>query len=403
MHAYLHQTDHGEVGRIGMPTAIPHQICTQFEHVTHQPGPQALSIMFTSSPSITSTQPANIHIDRFRVTGPCTHSVLGGGQWEYIDFDSGEIRHAGNGLNGKLDHPDSQFYVRSRSVRAGMAGQLEIHVCPPKLLQRHNVFGHGNLHDYVCRIFDLLTHRCHISVDPQERQYWLDGLYWLTEVHLTANFACQRELLQPIIDAVDQHHGKGKHRNGDSEISLGFTRKRRSTHHVLTLYDKYQELQQHWRKPGTLQQRILADFRHALRVELKLYSQGLAYLQLQSGRAWWDLDLTELYFRGLRHYRLRHAIQRLLTDDELVMLTLPERNVYEAWLHGRDVKSLFRSRSSVHKYVGSIERKTGINILSHRRPERLPVVDLAELFSPGNVLPVPAWAHDTACYVPPLG
>ena len=180
--------------------------------------------MFTSSPSITSTtstQPANIHIDRFRVTGPCTHSVLGGGQWEYIDFNSGEIRHAGNGLNGKLDHPDSQFYVRSRSVRAGMAGQLEIHVCPPKLLQRHNVFGHGNLHDYVCRIFDLLTHRYDITVDPRERQYWLDGLYWLTEVHLTANFACQRDLLQPIIDAVDQHHGKGKHRNGDQRNQPG--------------------------------------------------------------------------------------------------------------------------------------------------------------------------------------
>ena len=94
--------------------------------------------------------------------------------------------------------------------------------------------------------------------------------------------------------------------------------------------------------------------------------------------------------------RLRYAIQRLLTDDELVMLTLPERNVYEAWLHGRDVKSLFRSRSSVHKYVGSIERKTGINILSHRRPERLPAVDLTELFRPCNVLPVPAWAHGTA-------
>ncbi|WP_138514536.1 phage/plasmid replication protein, II/X family [Rhodoferax bucti] len=365
--------------------------------------------MFKTTPintavnAVTQLQAPNIHIDRFRVTGPCTHKVLGNGIWKLTDKDTGEIRSAANAVNGTLGHDACNYYVRSRRVQpGGTAEQLEIHVCPPQILQKHNVFGHGNLVDYVCRIFDLLTAKLGIEVDPRQRQQWYDGLFWLTEVHLTANFACPHSAVLAIITAIDQNTPRGKHKDSDTDISLGFTKKRRSKYRVLTVYDKYLKLLEDWPNPGPLQAKIIEAFRDSIRVELKLYSQGLKYLKLQSGVGWRNVDIAAVYFNSIKSFGIRSAIQQLLTEDELGMLDFNERKVYTAWLKGTAVRDQFKSRSTANEYINAISRKTGIEVGGDRRPEALPKIKLSEVFSPANVLPVPDWAHGTHCYVPPL-
>lgn len=348
-------------------------------------------------------QAPNIHIDRIRVQGKCRHHVLGNGKWEFTDLSTGEINTGATPLIGTLGHEACTFYVRSKKVQhKGMAEELEIHVCPPQLLQRHNVFGHGDIVDYVYRIFDLLTKQLGIEVLPAQRALWLEGDFRLTEVHLTANFACPRADVLSIIDAIDANTSSGKHRNIDTAISMGHTDKRRSQYHVLSLYDKYVKLMAEWPHPGPLQAMILDAFRDSLRAEVKLFSQGLKRRDLQLGKNWRGNDIAALYFKILDSYNIRHAIQRLLTEDETNMLSLNERKVYLAWLNGTDVADQFASRNTSCKYIRDIRAKTGIDVGGHRRPEALPDLDLRQVFAPANVLPVPVWAHGTPCYAAPL-
>lgn len=341
------------------------------------------------------------HIDKIRVIGPCTHQVLGDGIWELTDLSTGEIHQASTPINGTLEHAACTYYVRSRRVHGKVADKLEFHVCPPQLLQKHNVFGHCDLLSYVVRIFDLLTQKLGIKVSPDERLLWSRGEFKLTEVHLTANFGCPLSAVMDIINAIDQNTPSGKHRDLDSEISLGFTKKRRSKHRVLTVYAKYLKMLEDWPNPGPLQAKIIKEYRNSLRAELKLYSQGLKAKGLQWGWAWKDVDVVKLFFDGIASFNLRAAIQPKLTDHEIETLTLPEFKVYDAWLKGTAVKDQFSSRSTAHKYVRAIYAKTGVDCSANRRPEALPIIDVEHVFSQENVLPVPDWAIGTHCYVPP--
>lgn len=346
-------------------------------------------------------QTGNIHIDRIRITAPCTHTPTG--KMVYVDeADLGLVACAATANQKTLKDGGEKAYIRSKDISdsTGLAGMIEVHCCPPLVLQKHNLFGHGVLQDYVYAILDLTTRRLKIDVDPFDRQQWKAGGVSITEIHLTANFGCPASAVLPIIQAVDENNTHGKQRKIPTCITLDHAKIRRSTHHALTIYDKAKELSSRFKKPGRYQTKLIEEAAKGIRAEVKLYSQGLKQLDLGYVSRWRDVDVAGLFFQFLKKYKLQYAVQRLLTEDELASLTRPERNAYTLWLKEVPIRDQY-CRTTAYKITKAILDKTGINVSGNRRPEALPDLNLADIFTRENVLPVPAWAMGTEYYSPP--
>ena len=170
----------------------------------------------------------------------------------------------------------------------------------------------------------------------------------------------------------------------------------------MTVYDKGVLLASEWRCHGEYQSRIQKAANGSLRLEVKLFSQGLKRRGLDYVMRWQGVDVNALFFEVLATYNITNAIQMLLTEDEQAMLTMAERRVYMLWLSNPSLmlRDHF-SRTTVWKYITDIRAKTGIDMRSHRRPEKLPVVDLAQITVPENILPIPQWAHGSPHYWAP--
>lgn len=334
-----------------------------------------------------------VHIDRIHVAGPLDHQALGELFYKLYEGEPVAVGASAFKPNSKRD-PD-EVYIRSKDVQAnGRANILEIDCCPPKLLQGHNFFGHGDLLDYTYAMFDRQTSKFGLCVDSGQRDEWRTGQVGVTGIHLCANFWCPHDTQLPMIDAIDQNNRSGKHRDEPTCITLGFTAKRRSVHHVATAYAKHVLLAKEWRKAGPLQTRILRASERSFRVEIKLYSQWLKANGLGYVMRWKDVDVNEIFFKILARYNIANSTQPLLTEDERIVLSKAEQRAYILWLGGESLESHF-SRTTVWKYTTDIMKKTGIDIRGARRPEKLPLVDLREMLVPENIVPIPHWAHET--------
>jgi hypothetical protein len=355
------------------------------------------------APAISQVLPRNayVHIDKIHMTGPLRHKALGKLNFTH-DETLGYVPSNPFRMNLKAGTAKEAFFIQSKELDQNeIAHKLEIHCCPPKVLQKHNVFGHSSVVDYIYAVFDVVIKMLGITVDPEDRAEWLQGNVWITVIHLTCNFRCPRSNVLPIIQAIDENSPSGKHRDWPTCISLGFTPVEGSKHHRLTIYDKFVLLKKQWKSVGKYQAKVLEYVADSIRAEVKLQSMGLKARDLQYGANWKNFDVAALFFELFSDYKIHYAIQRQLSDQELQDLSMAEINVYQLWLNGRDVADQFRSRSSAWKYTERIKEKTGINISSHRRPEKLPEICVAEIFSPENVLPIPDWLFDTPFYFPP--
>lgn len=341
-------------------------------------------------------QNAYIHIDRIHVSGPCTHKPIGRVIYGYDE----QVGLVALGARTQTTGADVAIIQSKKVQDKDVANVLEIHCCPPKVLQKHNVFGHSSILDYIYQVFDLLTRKHGIEVDPLEREEWRSGCVWLTEVHLTGNCGCPSRYIVPIIDAVGENNPVGSLRPLLTSITLGYSGKRRSTCDMLTLYGKRVELESVWKHPGQYQSKLIDFATDSIRAEVKLYSQGLKARKLQYGANWRDVNVADLFFKILDTYKVNYAIQPLLTEDELAVLTKGELKAYKLWLAGEDINDLY-CRTTAWKLAKSIKEKTGMVVSGKRRPEALPEIHLAEIFRPENVLPIPDWAFGTPYYFPP--
>lgn len=113
---------------------------------------------------------AYIHIDKIHMKGPCRHKPIRKvyfGQDEDQRFVAAGSRRA----EKQLKRGAEKAYVQSKEIQDdGFAYALEIHCCPPKVLQKHNVFGHSSLVDYAYAVFDHVARTCQIDVDPLDRE-----------------------------------------------------------------------------------------------------------------------------------------------------------------------------------------------------------------------------------------
>lgn len=349
------------------------------------------------------TQQGHIHIDRLTVNGPIEHTPLG----ELFYKDTGDLGMIPVGASAhtpklrKNPLPDD-VYIKSSEVQpTGLAYRLLFDCCPPQILQGHNFFGHSNLLDYAYTIFDrqLLKHK--LTATDIERAHWRTGkLIKVSQVHLTGNFWMLSHLKPMLINAIDEANSSGKHRDIETCITLGFTEARRSTQQTACVYDKFALLDKHWKKPGEYQAKlkVLAD--GSIRVEIRLYKDGLVYRGLNSAAAWENLDVDALFFELLAGFHIANAIQPLLTPYEEEQLSPSELITYTLWMHNERLERLL-SASTISRHARAIESKVNIDIRSHRRPEKLPELDLKELLSPANLVPLPDWAAASGRYWAP--
>jgi II/X family phage/plasmid replication protein len=350
-----------------------------------------------------STQTGFVHIDKLKVILPCVHRSLGNKKWKLVDSETGEIRFAASRQKGSLDYHESTYFVQSKKVQPnGIALELELSTCPPKMLQRHNVFGHSNLIQYVLQAMDkLVDEPCfnHVKIRPEDRLSWQRGDFRVLEAHLTANFGCPRELVLSIINAIDAANGEGKHRNLATSISLGFNGAKRSASRVVTVYDKYLEREGVWKQPGVTRQELLKFIQNSIRVEVKLYSTFLKKYSLASGADWRDKDVSALFFRELDSFNLWTTSQRALTPEELRKLNAVQRNAYIAWIHGTEFSDLFDTRQTASKHAKTILDVVGQDIREPKRPKALEAIETSKIFAPENILAVPDWLKNSQYFV----
>jgi len=341
-----------------------------------------------------------IHIDHITVSGPLDHAHLGEGFYKAIN-DNDTILVGASALKPKRNQNSDDVYVRSKEVQPnGRAYRFEIDCCPPKQLQRHNVFGHGNMLDYSYAMFDQQTKKHNLYVDPGQREEWRTGQVGLTETHLTGNFWCPPSAKTPIFKAIDQNNPKGKHRDIETCISLGHTGKRRSVHHGLLAYCKWTQLCDEWPKPGSIRQKLLELGYQSLRIEIRLFSQWLKANDLGYVMRWKGVDVDALFFKLLATYNITNSIQGTVSEELLATLTPSQLRVYRLWLTGEDLKDYF-CRTTVWKYCKEIFDKTDLDMRGARRPEPEPLLNLADILVPNNLVAVPDWAIGSRYYWPP--
>jgi hypothetical protein len=373
-----------------------------------------------------------VHIDRLKVTAAIDHKPLGDIFYkDHPDYGDYAVASEAVGTDAKRKYDDpGYYYARSLQVRGrDNAYELCTECCPPMQLQGHNFFGHADVQDYAYTILDMAARRHGLAPTDEERQAWREGQSKLGVMHLCANFGCDPSHKPLILSAIDENNPKGKHRDWETCLSLGYGMQGRSQYHTATFYDKWTLLSIDWPRPGPLQRRLLELARNSFRIEIKLYSQWFREHGVdESGKIWlrktfenaqkrgngptgklksllyamnWaNVDLDALYFELLKTYKINSSIQRMLTDDEERDLSKGARRAYLLWLAGRDIKREY-CRSTVHKYQSEIDDKFGVIITAARRPERLPSIDLADMLVPANILPIPGWAYGTPRYWPP--
>ena len=347
---------------------------------------------------------ACVHIDKIHFSGPLTHKPRGTVNFTY-DEELGLIPSHTYRNELKSGKKNEVVFIHSRDIdEDGAAHKLEIHCCPPKVLQQHNLFGHASVVDYVNAVFDvvlkLLGLDIKTDVDPHELKEWRDGAVWITVIHLTCNFKCSKHHVLPIIDAIDQNNRSGKHRDYLTCISLGYTPEGRSHHHALTIYYKPAQLENEWSGKGNYQNKLLEYVENSIRAEVKIFSMGLKAHDLRYGANWNNVNVAALFFEIFNKFDIKYAIQPKLTEREIQQLDIAETNAYLLWLSGRSLVDQFKSRSSACKYITLIEEKTGVNTGQNRRPEELPPVHLADVFRADNALAIPDWLFGTPYYFP---
>lgn len=344
-----------------------------------------------------------MHIDRIRVHGSLDHHPVGKVFYQAFG-DEGDMLPVGASPRKKqrrASWPSDRGRVLSRDVESEtLARRIEFDCCPPKVLQKHNFFGHADLRSYTYKIFRHQLDILGINPTDEADQEWAAGQVGLTEIHLTANFWCP-PIQALIIDAIDENNRTGKIRDRETCISLGYGPQGRSVHHTATVYSKYELLRKEWKMPGPRQKDLLDLASRSIRVELKLHHQGLRERGLNYVSRWSGVDVDALFFELLSRKKIATSVQRLLTDDEEHMLAPHLRRAYVLWLNGEDLNKHF-SRTAVWSYVRKVKELVGIDMTADRRPQALPQASTAEIFIRENIVPIPDWAYDSPHYSSPL-
>ena len=109
------------------------------------------------------------------------------------------------------------------------------------------------------------------------------------------------------------------------------------------------------------------------------------------------MDVSALYFKYLAGFNIANSFQPLLTPDECMELKRGALRAYTLWLNGEDLSRHY-GRTTVAKYIKEVRGTIGIDMTAHRRPEKLPPLNLTELLVPENVVPVPRWGIESGRY-----
>lgn len=344
----------------------------------------------------------HIHIDRMTFSGPLKHEPRGELIFKDTPYGFLPVGAAAYTPKRRRNALPDELFLKSLEVQPDeYAYRLRLDCCPPRILQGHNFFGHADALDYANALFEQQTAKHKLPYTTEERELWRTGeLITLSQIHLCGNFWMLPDLKAMFINAIDEANRSGKHRDIESCITLGFTGSKRSQHHGVCVYNKHLLLLKQWSIPGKYQGRLIELADGSIRIEIRLYEAGLAYRELKSLSKWQNVDVDALFFELLAGYNVGNAIQPLLTADEQKALSRTERATYILWLLKQDLDQLL-SPSTISRHARAIKHETGSDIRSHRRPDKLPALDLSEVLTPNNIVPLPDWAHESGKYWAP--
>lgn len=335
---------------------------------------------------------------------PCTHSdVIKAGMVIALTAD-GEVEWQTNkrlAVEGSFSST-----VQIRSSLQGIPGTcIEVSGNPSKFLQGHNLFGSNDLIGLVSGMMRAIFAKVPQLTPSQIDLDMIDrGSYLLSRVDIAECWALQnrrqvRTAISTLAACTNLTHRPGKASiTGETTCYWG----KNSRRWALKAYCKGDEIE---KKGHRLPLELMGIFGleqyadTALRFELVLRGMELkdTEMDLHLAANWGDNTAQEVYDSYLSRLNISEAT--MIKTDELIQLKPRLRAVYELWMQGHDLRSMYPRKTFYRYRKEFMEHGIDISNVHHTRKESN-VIPLG-LVLHARPVGVPNWAIGTPLYFEP--
>lgn len=265
---------------------------------------------------------------------------------------------------------------------------------PAKFLQGHNIFGTDDLVYLMGRFFDALLKHDQLGLSPTSDQYEFiqSGAYRLTRVdfNLSWHLDNKEAVLSWIRAAANcanlKYRGAGQF-TGDT-LYFG----KHSRFWALKCYSKGHEITaKNHALPKELQiPELMLWANKALRLELVFRSMFLKLAMLDVASNWTKDTGKELLLSCIRD-DLQISDNMAIKDDVIGSLPSKLRLVYQSWLNGDDLRSMFAKNTFYRYRRQMLEYGIDISVINDsQRSNVIPLVRYLEAV-PASI---PDWAYE---------
>lgn len=335
-------------------------------------------------------------IDLIDITIPQQHTPFGNERIKRLEDSPTALSKR---FSKKIPLHGSGATVDVTSLNNGSA--INIHCCPLKPLQGHNVFGTNKVCQLggtlICAVLDKLE----IVYTEKQRAAWMAGDFDIRMLDITHRFQLPdgvdvQQLCEHMLRTTSTVFRPAWFRSGVGvrmAVPLGraawiFYDK------LLELDDKRTHSEKHLRaivgeNVDDVFSRLREEADGNIRAELKLSKEYLEKHGLNRGSAWTLERVQEVYFDELAGlgFENHQPIERLMTSAAGLKHHL--RRTFKLWGHRESLRKDFKP-STLEYHRAQIRSAIGIDILCD-----VPVVEalpLSQIFSPENIMPTfPGW------------
>lgn len=298
--------------------------------------------------------------------------------------------------------PQLEVRVKVKTRRIHFLGS------PAQWLQGHNGVGSNNLQGLVQESVLLLFATLQLPVPPEIRKRIARGDYKVHEVHIAELHRMPHDLIAPLCDHI--------RRTAISEVSavplsegnskgLGVRLWPLSRSRSVLLYDKNRYFNDGRAKrlssflgaeagpgrevAGAAYLRLVDDYlKLGVRIEVRL-KRMLTAAALRRGREWSISRARAVYLQVLRELPLGDLPGLAHIEKMRTVMPPRERQLFEAWYRGANMRSLFDSSRSFGKWRARL-REHGVDIA--RAPICGDQVSWSSLISEESIVKLPRWA-----------
>ena len=280
-------------------------------------------------------------------------------------------------------------------IKSATNGSIWFSGNPVKFLQGHNIFGTNDIVYLLGRFFDALLKIESLGLKPTDVQYERvkEGIVLLTRVDVNESWLLnsKSDVLSWIRAAGNcarlKHRGSGQFA-GDT-LYFGKTSRRWS----VKCYSKGHELTVKGRAlHSDLSHPCMIDYADkALRLELVMRSMHLKDCHLNIA-ANWTSETAKLLLTSTVLDNLEITDNMTIQDKVLSELPPRLRLVYQSWLNGDDLRSMFAKNTFYRYRRAMLEHGVDISIIKETdsKSNVIPLIRYLEAIPAG----IPAWAYE---------